>query len=96
MRLSLNLIPEEIILQYKLRDIAKDGYVYLKIWKGIYGITQDEMLANNQLTKHLSTYRYIPITHTPGLWRHKKRPISLTLVVDNFGVKMLAKNMPNT
>ena len=36
MRLSLNLLPEEIILRYKLLEISQDRYVYLEIWKGMY------------------------------------------------------------
>ena len=52
MRLALNVLPEEIILQYNLRDIVEDGYVYLEICKGIYGLPQDGMLANNHLTKN--------------------------------------------
>ena len=29
--------------------------------------------------------------HTPGLWKHVSRPISFTLVVDDFGVKYVGK-----
>ena len=29
--------------------------------------------------------------HTPGLWKHVSRPISFTLVVDDFGVKYVNK-----
>ena len=87
MRLALNVLPEEIILQYNLRDIAEDGYVYLKILKGMYGILQAGMLANNHLTKHFSTYRYIPTAHATDLWRQQIRQNCFTLVVDNFGVK---------
>ena len=56
MRLALNVLPEEIILQYNLQDIAKDGYVYLEICKGMYGLPQDGMLAKNHITKRLTTY----------------------------------------
>ncbi len=27
----------------------------------------------------------------PGYWKHKWRPISITLIVDNFGVKYIGK-----
>ena len=53
----------------------------------MYGIPQSSMLANNYITKHLATYGYIPTSHTTGLWRQQMRPIYLTLVLDNFGVK---------
>ena len=39
MRLKLADIPEEIIEEYKLREIVTDGnYVYCKIRKGMYGL----------------------------------------------------------
>jgi hypothetical protein len=33
-----------------------------------------------------------PARHTPGLWLHKTRPISFTLVVDDFAVKYVGKH----
>ena len=89
MRLDLNLLPEEIILQNNLRYIAKDGYVYLEICKGMYGFTHASMLVNNHLNKILGTYGFIPAAYTPGLWRKQMCPIYFTLVVDDFGVKYL-------
>jgi len=39
MRLKINDIPEIVIKQYKLRERAThDGYVYVQINKGIYGL----------------------------------------------------------
>jgi hypothetical protein len=34
----------------------------------------------------LAPFRYYPARHTPGLWLHKTRPISFTLVLDDFAV----------
>ena len=31
------------------------------------------------------------MAHTPGLWKHKRRPIQFSLIVDNFGVKYVGK-----
>ena len=46
MRLKLSDIPEEIIVQYKLRDIATpEGYVYSEITKGMYGLPQAGIIA---------------------------------------------------
>ena len=44
-------------------------------------------MAHNQLKQHLAKYGYKPTRLTPGLWKHENRPISFTLVVDDFGVK---------
>ena len=50
------------------------------------------MLANKELKRVLSKADYFPFQHTPGLFVHKTRPISFTLVgVDNFGVKYINK-----
>ena len=37
-------------------------------------------------------YRYYPTKQTPGLWKHQTRPISFTLVVDDFGIKYTNKD----
>jgi hypothetical protein len=91
MRLSMALLPNEIIRQYNLHDIAHDGYVYLKLRKGMYGLPQAGILASKRLTKHLATFGYYPTNQTPGLWRHKTRPVTFSLVVDNFGVKYIGR-----
>ena len=43
MRLKLEDLPKDFIDEYKLRDkVTKDGYVYVKICKGMYGLPQQE------------------------------------------------------
>ena len=37
MRMALKHIPKDIVLQYNLYELAVDGYVYIKIKKGMYG-----------------------------------------------------------
>ena len=38
MKVHLHIIPQEIIDEYALHDLVdKDGWVYLKIGKGMYG-----------------------------------------------------------
>ncbi len=36
-RLKIDDIPKEIIMQYNLREKVNDGYVYIEICKGMYG-----------------------------------------------------------
>jgi hypothetical protein len=92
MRLHLDIVPEEIIIQYKLRDIATSlGWVYIEIQKGMYGLKQAGMIANQQLTQHLAKYDYFPTPRTPGLWQHRTRPVSFSLVVDDFGIKYVGR-----
>lgn len=88
MCLALDILPEEIIIQYNLCNIIyQDGYIFLELWKGMYGLPQVGILANKCLTTHLATFGYISTTQTPGLWQHPTHHITFSLVVDNFGIK---------
>ena len=91
MRLPMSVIPQEIIEQYNLEEIAEDGWVYEKITKGMYRLPQSGKLAHDQLVERLRTEGYSPVQFTEGLWRHGWRPTSFTLVVDDFGVKFVGK-----
>ena len=51
------------------------------------GLLQSGHIANQDLQNHLAKYEYYPTKRTPRLWKHQTRPISFTLVVDNFGIK---------
>jgi hypothetical protein len=68
-----------------------NGWVHFEITKGIYGLKQAGKLANDLLTERLSTHRYFQCATTPGLWRHKWRPVVLVLIVDDFGIEYLGK-----
>jgi hypothetical protein len=57
----------------------------------MYGLKQAGLLANQLLQTRLAPFGYYPARHTPGLWLHKTRPISFTLVVDYFAVKYVGK-----
>jgi hypothetical protein len=71
MRLKLSDIPNEIIIKYKLREIAtSDGYVYCKIRKGMYGLPQAGIIAQELLQEHLAKVGYHQSKIVPGLWTH--------------------------
>ena len=87
-RCHISQVPEEIIIQYQLRDKQdKDGYVYMEVRKGMYGLPQAGILANKLLESRLNLHGYAQMPLTNGLWRHKTRPITFSLVVDDFGIK---------
>jgi hypothetical protein len=65
--------------------------VYIEIQKGMYGLKQAGLLANQLLQTRLAPFGYYPARHTPGLWLHNTRPISFTLIVDDFAVKYVGK-----
>ena len=76
MHLKLSDIPEEIIVQYKLRDIATpDGYVYMEITKGImYGLPQAVIIAQVLLEDCLGKHGYSQSKIIPGQWTHNTDP----------------------
>ena len=87
-KFKLNTLPEEIIQEYKLRDIATpDRAVYVEVRKGMYGLPQAGILASELLEKRLNKHGHFQSTQILGLWTHKSRPILFTLVVEDFGVK---------
>jgi hypothetical protein len=91
-RIKLSDIPQEIINKYKLRDMAaEDGLVYIEANKGMYGLPQSGLLANELLEKRLNKHGYRQSKLVPGLWKHDTRHIQFTLVVDDFGVKYTDK-----
>jgi hypothetical protein len=49
MRMPLNLFPDNIVDHYDLRRKAKNGFVYMEIRKGMYGLPQARILANKLL-----------------------------------------------
>ena len=52
MLLQLVIISEEIILKYNLRDLVdNNGWVYIEIRKGMYGLPQAGIIANQLLEK---------------------------------------------
>ena len=63
----------------------------MEIVRGMYGLPQAGVLANQLLRKRLEPHGYYEVEHTPGLWKHESLLIQFTLVVDNFGVKYVGK-----
>ena len=90
-KVKLSDIPEEFIAQYNLRHRVHNDWVFFEIRKGIYGLPQSGILANNLLTKRLANRGYYQCETTPGLWRHKWRPILFTLIVDDFGIEYVGE-----
>jgi hypothetical protein len=78
-----------------LKRLAVNGWVYLEVRKGMYGLKQAGLLANQLLQKRLKYFVYYPARHTPGLWLHNKKPTAFSLVVDDFAVKYITKSDVN-
>ena len=85
MRLKLCDIPEDVTKHYNLATKVKnDGYVYIEIRRGMYGLPQSGLLTQQLLGKRLNAEGYSQDTLVPGLWTHAWRPVAFTLCVYGF------------
>ena len=57
----------------------------------MYGLPQAGILAQELLEKRLEKHGQKQSKFTPGFWTHEWRPVSFTLVVDDFGVKHVGR-----
>jgi hypothetical protein len=90
MRVLLRQIPIAIQHQFGIFKAHADQLhdsVYVRIDKTMYGLPQAGIISQQILVQHLTKYGYHPAPHTPCLFAHESRPISFTLVVDDFGIK---------
>ncbi len=95
-RINLKDIPEEVIIEYNLKQKAtSNGSIYIRAKRGMYGLPQAGLLANELLEKRLNKHGYHQSKLVPGLWKHETRPIQFTLVVDDFGVKYVGEEHAN-
>ena len=91
-KLGLSDIPTEVIDEYQLQNkVTRDGHVYIENRRGMYGLTQAGLLAQEILEDRLVAHGYHQNQLISGLWKHDTRPITFTSVVDNFGVKYVNK-----
>jgi hypothetical protein len=91
MRIPVKYIPKTIMEQYNLESLIHNGSVVVEIRKGMYGLPQAGILANDRLVKHLAASGYIQSKRVPGLFTHETRPVTFSLVVDDFGIKYVGK-----
>jgi hypothetical protein len=105
MCMHISIIPNKIIEQYNLMDIVTpDRWVYIEIRKGMYGLKQAIIIANQCLTKHCSTYGYSPTPHTPTVYAgtiiHAKLPSLLSSMtsLSNLTTKQMqtTSSIPST
>jgi hypothetical protein len=87
--------PKIIMQQYNLQPKIDENQILVEIHKGMYGLPQAGLLANQWLVRHLTQYGYAPTPHTPGIFRHRTCPVTFALIiVDDFGSNMLVNTMP--
>ena len=67
------------------------GYIHIQANRGMYGLPQAGLLANELLVKRLNKRGYLQSKLVPGFWTHDWIPVQFTLVVDDLGVKYVGK-----
>ncbi len=92
MQLKISHMPDDVIEHYKLRNIiTPDGHICCEIQKGMYGLPQAGIIAQELLADCLRQHGYTHSETTPELWFHETHPIQFSLVEDDFGVKYVGK-----
>ena len=90
--LKLSDMPDDVIEEYGLRKKATtDGYVYVAVSKGMYGLLQTRIIPQQLLEERLGKEGYFQNKITPGLWSHEWCPVQFSLVVDDFEDKYIGK-----
>ena len=57
----------------------------------MYGLPQAGSLGHDLLELRLNKEGYYQSKIVPGLWQHENRPITFTVVVDDFGIKYMTE-----
>ena len=75
--------------------VISDGYVYVEIAKGMYGLPHVGLIVQELLEKRLNEHGYHQSKLTTRFWKHDTRPIYFSLIVDDFGVKYVGEEHAN-
>ena len=67
--------------------VDKDGFVYVNICKGMYGLKQAAHIDFHRLVKPLKPHGYYSLRSNSGIWCHKTPPANFAFSVDGFGIK---------
>ena len=80
-KIKLTDIPQEFIDEYNLLEFEHNRWVFFEVIKCCYGLPQSGKLANDLMRKRLNKEGYFEAATTPGLWRHKWRPIQYPVLL---------------
>ena len=91
LRIPISAIPEEIIELYNLKELEHNGYLYVEISKGMYGLPQAGRVANDALIPRLKAEGYTQSKYVPGFFTHANNTVQCCPTVEDFGVKYINK-----
>ena len=91
LRISTKFLPSDIVIKYDLNKYVHNKSVLFEVTKGMYGLPQAGLLAQQRLIAHLAKHGYHQ-TNTDCLFRHVSNGTDFSLDVDDFGVKYTNKS----
>jgi len=78
------------MIEYNLYEKSKEGFIYMEIMQGMYGLPQASILANKLLKKRLKPHGYYEVKHIPGFFKHQSNlPLSSTIAESNMSKKKI-------
>ena len=92
MRVPIKHIPPDMCKKYNIDNLVYNGWVCIKIQKGMPGLKQAAILAYQHLKRCLEPHGCTPVKGTIATWEHDKLPTKFCLCVDDFGVKYWSKS----
>ena len=90
LRIPSKFLTPTIITNHSLHPYLHNNSILFEVNKGMYGLPQAGLLAQERLIQHLSMHGYHQ-TDTSCLFRHTSNGTVFSLVVDDFGVKYTSK-----
>ena len=79
MRMRVELVPTAFMDEYNLHDKVKNGYIYMDIRRGMYGLSQAGIITKPLLKERLAPFGYYEAKHAPCLLLHNWIPVQFTL-----------------
>jgi len=80
-------VPYSLLQEHNLTQFIVDDHILCRVDGTMYGHPFAGRGANTDLVAHLAKHDFLQDPNIPCLFIHSTRPISFTLVVDDFGVK---------
>ncbi|KAL7485529.1 hypothetical protein ACHAW6_011123 [Cyclotella cf. meneghiniana] len=97
LRVHLVDLPEEIIREYQLcNKVTNNGLIYLEVVKGMYGLPQAGLLANELLEQLLNKNGYYQSKLCRGYGNTRPDPFNSPWYLMILELNTLDKSMPST
>ena len=63
--INISTISQELIDKYNFKDKLQNGYIFRRLTKGIYGLSQAGRITQDYIVQHLEPYVCHPSNNTP-------------------------------